>query len=82
MERGYTTHNSIPVPPKRTTDQVLLDDALGILNRFATENVGWRSIFRRWYYSDEPLRNDAANLVRRAEFQAMMPEHTRLVGDP
>lgn len=62
-------------------DDRLLLDALGILHRLATENTGWRSIFRRWYYSDEPLRNDAANLVRRAEFQMMRPEHTRLVGD-
>ena len=30
---------------------------------------------------DEPLRNDAANLVRLARFGMMMPNDTRLVGD-
>jgi hypothetical protein len=78
MPEGYSTHNSIP--PRRSGEHALLDDALGILHRFATENTGWRSFFRRWYYSDEPLRNDAANLVRRAEFQMKQPEHTKLVG--
>lgn len=62
--------------------------ALSILHRMATENTGWRSFFRRWYYSDEPLRNDAANLVREAGFGPggeagliYQPENTRLVGD-
>jgi hypothetical protein len=59
----------------------LLDRALGILHRMATEQTGWRAIFRRWYYSDEPLRNDAANLVRQAGFQMAQPDNTRLVGD-
>lgn len=65
-----------------TPDQRLLFEALGILHRLATENTGWRSFFRRWYYSDEPLRNAASNLVRRAEFDMPRPEHTRLVGKP
>lgn len=55
--------------------------ALAILHRFGTEYTGWRSFFRRWYYSDEPLRNDAANLVREAEFSMAQPDNTRLVGD-
>jgi hypothetical protein len=62
-------------------DAILLDRALGIMHRMATENTGWRSFFRRWYYSDEPLRNDAANLVREARFGMKMPNDTRLVGD-
>lgn len=62
-------------------DSVLLDRALGILHRMATEQTGWRGFFRRWYYSDEPLRNDAANLVRLAEFEMKKPENTRLVGE-
>lgn len=62
-------------------DAILLDRALGILHRMGTENTGWRSFFRRWYYSDEPLRNDAANLVREAGFAIMTPINTRLVGD-
>jgi hypothetical protein len=66
--------------PQLPSDHYLLREALGILHRMATENTGWRSIIRRWYYSDEPLRNDAANLVRAAEFDMKRPEHTRLVG--
>lgn len=65
----------------KTREEYLLDRALGILHRMATENVGWRSFFRRWYFSDEPLRNDAANLVREAGFFMMQPDNTRLVGD-
>lgn len=65
-----------------THDAYLLNRALGILHRMATENVGWRAVFCRWYFSDEPLRNDAANLVREAGFQMMQPDNTRLVGDP
>lgn len=65
----------------RSSDSILLDRALGILHRMATENTGWRGILRRWYYSDEPLRNDAANLVREAGFGMMQPINTRLVGD-
>lgn len=63
-------------------DSQLLRDALGILHRMATEHTGWRSFFRRWYFSDEPLRHDAANLVRRAGFEIPRPENTKLVGDP
>lgn len=67
----------------RQPDTVLLDRALGILHRMATEQTGWRARFRRWYYSDEPLRHDAANLVREAGFHFNeVPAHTRLVGDP
>lgn len=77
MSEGFTTHNSTPNVPSEAR---LLSDALGILHRFATENTGWRSYFRRWYFSDEPLRHDAANLVRRAGYEAARPEHTQLVG--
>lgn len=62
-------------------DAMLLDRALGILHRMATENTGWRSIFWRWYYPDEPLRNDAANLVREAGYGTVRPCNTRLVGE-
>jgi hypothetical protein len=54
--------------------------AFAILHRFATEQTGWRRFFSRWYYSDEPLRNDAANLIREAQFEMPIPEHCRLVG--
>lgn len=66
----------------RSRDEALFNRALGILHRMATENVGWRSVWSRWYYADEPLRNDAANLVREAGFGMMQPINTRLVGDP
>ncbi len=62
-------------------DAVILDMALRTLHRFATENTGWRSFFRRWYFSDEPLRNDAANIVRMAQFAMPRPENTRIIGD-
>lgn len=65
----------------RSTDAALLDRALALLHRFGTERTGWRGFLSRWYYSDEPLRNDAANLVREAGFGMMMPIDTRLVGD-
>ncbi len=63
------------------TDRELINRSLGILHRMATEHTGWRSFFRRWYYSDEPLRNDAANLVREAGFEMMRPDNTQLVGE-
>lgn len=62
-------------------DDALLMECLCLLHRFALEQTVWRGVFRRWYYSDEPLRHDAANLVRRAEYMAKHPECTRLVGE-
>ena len=55
--------------------------ALCILHNMAVEHTGWRSFFRRWWISDEPLRNDAANLIREVGYSALMPENSRLVGD-
>lgn len=81
MTDGYTTHNSVAARPQPTEDQMLLDESMALLHRFALEQIGWRGFFKRWYYSDEPLRHDAANLVRRAGCQRMRPEYTRLVGD-
>lgn len=37
------------------------------------------SMFTRWYYSHEALRNNAANLVREAGFGMQRPERTRLL---
>lgn len=68
--------------PNWMSDRQLLNRALGILHRMGTERVGWRAFFSRWYYSDEPLRNDAANLVREAQFKMKMPLGTQLIGDP
>ena len=67
--------------PYQMSDRALLMECLHVLHSFALEQTGWRGLFRRWYYSDEPLRHDAANLVRRAEFMAKQPEATRLVGE-
>lgn len=56
--------------------------ALTILHNMAVERTGWRSFFRRWWISDEPLRNDAANLIRDVGYEAfLMPVNTKLVGD-
>jgi hypothetical protein len=64
------------------SDQELLERALFILHEMSLERTGWRGFFSRWYYSDEPLRNDAANLVRLADYHAMRPYDTKMVGDP
>ena len=55
--------------------------ALNILHNMAVERTGWRGFFRRWWISDEPLRNDAANLIRDVGYTALMPVNSRLVGD-
>ena len=55
--------------------------ALTILHNLALERAGWRGFFRRWYISDEPLRNDAANLIREVGYETLTPNHCRLVGD-
>lgn len=75
---GGIFNRSLPIG--RDPDSEMLHRALAILHRFGTENTGWKSFFRRWYYSDEPLRNDAANLVREAGFMIPMPFDTQLVG--
>lgn len=65
----------------RDHDRIMFERALGILHRMGLERTGWRSFFSRWYYPDEPLRNDAANLVRECRFSMMRPINTRLVGE-
>lgn len=73
-------YSSRGIGVQKPPDSELLNRALGILHRLGTERTGWRSFFSRWYYSDEPLRNDAANLVRLAGFAMPMPNNTHLVG--
>lgn len=65
----------------RLTDRevALFHRALAILHMMGTERYGWRSLFGRWAFSDEPLRNDAANLVREAGFQLLIKEGERLI---
>jgi len=55
--------------------------ALTILHNMALERTGWRGFFSRWCISDEPLRNDAANLIREIGYDTLTPNHCRLVGD-
>lgn len=69
------------VQPPSTSDAALLRRALVVLHHMATERTGWRYFLSRWYYSDEPLRNDAAEIVREARFGMPMPIGTHLVGD-
>jgi hypothetical protein len=55
--------------------------ALAILHSMAVEHTGWRAFFRRWWINDEPLRNDAANLIREVGYSGLMPDGCQLVGD-
>lgn len=61
-------------------DYVLLQRALGILHRMGLEQTGWRGWIKRWYYGAEPLRNDAANLVRESGYSEPQTLNTQLVG--
>jgi hypothetical protein len=63
------------------TDKEFAERAALILHNMALENMGWRGWFRRWYMSDEPLRNDAANLLIASGWQFMRPVTTRYVGE-
>lgn len=64
------------------TDAQFADRARVILRNMSLERTGWRGWLRRWAISDEPLRNDAANLLRESGFEfAFQPKHTRMVGD-
>jgi hypothetical protein len=63
------------------TDRQFADRATVILHNMALERKGWRSIFKRWFISDEPLRNDAANLLRDRRVSMMTPNGFHMVGD-
>jgi hypothetical protein len=62
-------------------DQQLAERAFRILFRAALENKRrwWEFWKPRWYFADEPLRHDAANLVREARFYMAHSKDTRLV---
>ena len=66
-------------PPKFNFEKA----AMEILHNLALERQrpSWGIISDRWYISDEPLRNDAANLLRRYGADFPMPDGTRYVGD-
>ena len=61
-------------------DERFADRAALILRQMALERRGWRGFFRRWHISDEPLRHDAANLLREAGRRFHVPKDCRLVG--
>ena len=47
----------------------------------ALERRGWRGFFRRWHISEEPLRNDAANILDRYGFKFPKPDVTKYVNE-
>ena len=61
-------------------DERFANRAALILHQMALERRGWRGFFRRWHISDEPLRHDAANLLREAGRRFHVPKDCRLVG--
>lgn len=48
--------------------------ALMILHRMSCERERYWFAWRRWWIADEPLRNDAGNLLREIGFEAMTPD--------
>lgn len=62
-------------------DRQFAERAMLILHNMALENMGWRSFFRRWVNHHEPLRNDAANLLREKGFLPILEMNTQYVGD-
>lgn len=66
----------------QSRDHDLLMRALFILHEMRLERTGWRRwVFGRWYYPDEPLRNDASRLVQEAGFEAMRPMGTKDISE-
>lgn len=56
--------------------------ALVILHNLSLERTGfWRQLFRRWHISDEPLRHDAANLLREVNAEFLTPVGCQRVGE-
>ena len=54
-----------------------------ILHNLSLERIGaWRRFWRRWEISDEPLRWDAAHLLREAGVHIKSPMNTRRLGAP
>lgn len=75
---GHTRHTNLEAG---MNDKKFIDRAALILHNMTLERRGWRGFFRRWYISDEPLRNDAANLLREAGFEMQTPLNCRRVGE-
>jgi len=63
-------------------DRQFADRAAAILHSLSLEHRGfWRQLFSRWHISDEPLRHDAANLLREYGIEFLMPIGCQRVGD-
>lgn len=41
-----------------------MDRIKTVLENLSLENKGWKRFFKRWKISDEPLRNDARELLK------------------
>ena len=61
-------------------DDQFRDRALNILHNMAIERKGWRGFLQRWYFHHEPLRNDAANLLREYGQARVLPLYCGYVG--
>ena len=61
------------------------DDMWSILHSLALERKRpkwWQVMFgRRWYIDDEPLRHDAARVLRLSDVKIPKPKGTQYVGD-
>ena len=68
---------------QRMSDREFANRSAQILQNMALERKGyWRQFFGRWHISHEPLRNDAANLLRQAGIEfSCYPKGTQRVGD-
>jgi hypothetical protein len=77
--RWYDEHSRLEPTMLTQTQQ---DRALHILHNMALERTGWRSFFSRWIVPHEPLRNDAANLIREVGYQEARPYNSQFVGCP
>ena len=62
------------------TEKEFANRAAIILHHMSLERKGWKSFFRRWHISDEPLRNDAANLLQEFGLAMLTPLNCKRVG--
>lgn len=64
------------------TDKEFMERATKILHNMALERKRpwWRRVFHRWYISDEPLRHDAARLLRDAQKDPAYPINHNYLG--
>lgn len=62
-------------------DRQFIARAEDLLHRMALERTGWRGVFRRWVFRHEPLRHDAANLLRSRGLNFIFQDGTQHVGE-